>query len=451
MNKILSGNSKTALNSGLPVRQKPFASSCYVSGREKELLINCLESNQWSTFKGGTDGQDIEEIATMTSKKATEFGPLDNRFLGGKYIRQFEELAADYFRVPFAVSANSATSALVMALGAFNLEPGDEVIVPCMSFNATATAILFFNCIPVFVEVKPTTYCIAPDDIRRKISPKTKAIIVVHLGGATADMDAIMAIANEHKLKVLEDCAQAPGVQYKGKYVGTIGHAGVFSLTETKNITCGEGGILITRDPQIALKTRLIRNHGEGVVKDSWSEEMLANIIGMNFRLTELQAAVAVEQFKSLDERNRGRLENSEYLIRQLKKYPQLIPPCTEPGSDYICFMLKWRYLPLKGMPTRDELARGLNENGIPVIKGYGRMMHENPMFTKKIAYGTQHFPFVEPWFDAKRICYGTGACPISEAVNKEFIWFKYVNPPNTEEDMNDVVKAFDVVLGGRQ
>ncbi|MBP9855341.1 MAG: DegT/DnrJ/EryC1/StrS family aminotransferase, partial [Candidatus Omnitrophica bacterium] len=363
-------------------------------------------------------------------------------------IREFEALSAEYFGSMFAVSANSATSALVMALGAFNLEPGDEVIVPCMSFNATATAILFFNCIPVFAEVKSTTYCIDPQDIRRKISPRTKAIIVVHLGGSTADMDAIMAIAKEHKLKVLEDCAQAPGVKYKGKYVGTIGDAGVFSLTETKNITCGEGGILVTDDRHIALKTRLIRNHGEGVVKDSWPDEMLANIIGMNFRLTELQAAVAVEQFKSLDDRNRGRVENTKYLINQLKKYPQLIPPQTEPDSDYICFMLKWRYQPSAGMPTRDQLAKKLNEEGIPVIKGYGRMMHENPMFTKKIAYGTNHFPFIEPWFDGKRIKYGTGACLLSEKMNQEFIWFKYVNHPNSRSDMDDVIKAFEKVLG---
>ena len=440
-------NNRLAINGGEPVRQKPFASSCYCSGNEKELILECLESNCWSSFKGATEGWDIKTVGKMGSIKANGYDPLAIRFLGGKFVRQLEADFADYFDVEYAVSSNSATSCLMMAIGALNLEPGDEVIVPCMSFNATATSILFFNCVPIFAEVKSATFCLDPEDVEAKITERTKAIMVVHLGGNTADMDAIMGIAKRYNLKVIEDCAQAPGVTYKGKSVGTIGDVGIFSFTETKNITCGEGGMLITNNPDVAFKSRLIRNHGEGVTEESWTDEELTNVIGMNFRLTELQAAVAIPQFESLEERNRIRKENSAYLIEALKKYPQLIPPKIEDGADYVCFMLKWKYIPESGMPDKETLIKALQAEGIPVTGGYGRLMHENPIFARKIAYGRNGCPFKPPYYNSS-LQYGTGTLSRSEGIKKEFIWFKYVNPPNNEDDMEDVVKAFEKLFG---
>lgn len=411
------------------------------------MILECLESNQWSSFKGDTEGWDIKEIGKMPSKEAVQYGPLEIRFLGGKYVRQLEALFAEKTNTKYAVSANSGTSGLVMALGALNLGPGDEVIVPCMSFNATATSILFFNSIPVFVEVKTDTFCLDPQDVEAKITERTKAILVVHLGGNTANMDAIMALAKKYKIKVIEDCAQAPGVTYRGKPVGSIGHIGVFSFTETKNITCGEGGILITDDPEIAFKARLIRNHGEGVTDESWEEEELVNIIGMNFRLTELQAAIAIPQFLSLQERNKIRKENTAYLINSLKKYPQLIPPQIEESAGYVCFILKWKYIPSPGMPDRDSLVKALIAEGIPVSRGYSRLMYENPVFSRKIAYGRKGCPYIGPCYKGEAR-YGQGTCPRSEEINKQFIWFKYINPPNTIEDMDDVVAAYEKILG---
>lgn len=441
------GNRKLAVNGGKPVRREPFASSCFISGNEKELLIDCLESNQWSSFKGATEGWEIKKAGMMPSAKAAAYGPLEIRFLGGKYVRKMEAIFARLTKSRYAVSANSGTSALVMALGALNLEPGDEVIVPCMSFNATATAILNFNCIPVFAEVKSDTFCIDPEDIKAKITERTKAILVVHLGGNAADMDAIMAIARRHNLKVIEDAAQALGVKYKNKMAGSIGDAGVFSFTETKNITCGEGGILVTNNPRVAFKARLIRNHGEGVTEESWNDEELCNVIGMNFRLSELQAAVAIPQIHSLKERNRIRGENTRYLINKLKKYPQLVPPKAEKNTDYVCFMLKWKYIPAKGMPDRDLLVKTMQKEGIPLAKGYSRLMYENPVFSKRIAFGRKGCPYINPCYKGKTR-YGKGTCPRSEEINKQFVWFKYINPPNSKKDMDDVVSAFEKVFG---
>jgi len=440
-------NNRLAINGGEPVRQKPFASSCYCSGNEKGLILECLESNCWSSFKGATEGWNIKTVGKMGSIAANKYGPLEIRFLGGKYIRQLEADFARYFGVEYAVSANSATSCLVMAIGALNLGPGDEVICPCMSFNATATSILLFNCVPIFAEVKSDTFCLDPEDVEAKITERTKAIMIVHLGGNTADMTAIMRIAEENNLRVIEDCAQAPGVTYKGKSVGTIGDVGIFSFTETKNITCGEGGMLITNNPDVAFKSRLIRNHGEGVAEESWTDEELTNVIGMNFRLTELQAAVAIPQFESIEERNRTRKENSTYLIDALQIYPHLISPQIEVGADYVCFMLKWKYIPESGMPSKEELLRYLQAEGIPVTGGYSRLMHENPLFARKIAYGAKGCPFITPCHSGG-LRYGAGTLPRSEAIKKEFLWFKYINAPNTLEDMQDVVDAFTKILG---
>ena len=186
----------------------PFAPACFVSGEERELLLECLESHQWSSFRAGTPGPEILRLANSSSDELAGYGPLEARFVGGKYVRRLESLFACYTHTRFAVSANSATSALVMAPGAIDLSPGDEVLVPCMSFHSTATSVLFFNAVPVFTEVKPDTYCMDPDDALAKLTGNTKAILVVHLGGNSADMEAIMAIAREHSLKVIEDCAE---------------------------------------------------------------------------------------------------------------------------------------------------------------------------------------------------------------------------------------------------
>ena len=431
----------------MPQRMKPFAPSAYQSGNEKELLLECLESNNWSSFKGATEGWQIKQVGTMTSKEAEQYGPLDNRFLGGKFVRRLEAQFAQMMGVNYCVSANSATSCLVMAIGALNLGPGDEVLVPSMSFNATATAILAYNAIPIFCEVKDDTFCIDPDDIIKKLTERTKAIMVVHLGGNGADMDNVVEIAKRNNLFIIEDCAQAPGVKYKNKFLGTLGDVSVFSLTETKNISCGEGGLLITDNKKVAMKSRLIRNHGEGIAEDDWTDEELVNIVGMNYRMTEFQAAVAIPQLNDLHNRNEKRKELTKYLLEGLKGFNDvLMPPEIEHGVDYCCYMLKWKWKPKSGMITRDNLVSEMKKEGIPLSGGYGRMMHENPIFTRGLAY-TKGCPFSCQHGKISSARYGKGTLPVSEKVNKQFVWFKFINPPNTKADMDDVISAFKKVL----
>jgi len=427
-----------------PIRQKPFQSACQITGRERELVLDCLESLSWSGFRAGAGDWDLAELLALTSAEAGTYATSDVKYLGGQRVRELEALWAEMCGTPFAVTANSATSALHMALAALDLGGGDEVLVPCMSFHASATAVVQVGATPVFVEVKPDTLCIDPVDLEARISPHTKAVVVVHLSGNTVDMDRVTELARHHGFAVVEDAAQAPGVTYKDKPVGAIGDVGVFSLTETKNISCGEGGVLVTSNPRIARKARLIRNHGEAVADPTWSDKDLINIVGMNYRLTELQAALAIAQLETLPERNHIRRENAAHLHARLASIPELIPQQPEIGAEPVCFIAKWRYQPGPGMPDRDALVNAMAYQGIPLIPGYPRMMHETAMYTRRIAFVGRP---LESTTDCNRPPFGPGACPRSEAINRQLIWFGFVHPPQTCEDMDDVAHAFEVVL----
>ncbi len=403
-----------------PVRTRPFAGPAYPSARERELLLDAYDSGEWSGFRAGIEG-DARELCTLPSAAVADLPRQGTQFLGGRYVRRLEAMFAARTGLAFAIACNSATSGLAMIAGAIGLQPGDEVLVPCMSFHATATAMLAFGGVPVFVEVDPETLCIDIDDAEAKLTPRSRAIVAVHLGGIPAAMDAILAFARRAGLAVIEDCAQAPGASVGGREVGSMGDAGVFSLVETKSITCGEGGVVVTGDPRIAMKCRLIRNHGEGAAEEHWSEDDLRNVVGMNYRLTELQAAVAVGQMEQLDARNHVRNENARHLIDGLHAFPQLTPQRLAADCQPAYFVLKLRY---RG--DRDALVRALAAEGIPMTPGYKRLLHQHPLFAAR----------------------SRDACPRSVATNRELLWFGYVHPPNTREDMDDVLRAFARVLG---
>jgi dTDP-4-amino-4,6-dideoxygalactose transaminase len=419
---------RLAIDGGEPLRKRPFAANCSIGGRERELLLDAFDSQSWSGFRAGPQGHDIRALCEVISSEALQFRDGEANFLGGRWVRRLEALFAARAGVRYAVACNSATSGLVMAAGALNLGPGDEVLVPCMSFHATATALLPWGCTPVFVEVKTDTFCIDPADAASKTTSRTKAVMVVHLGGSPADMDALRALG----LPIIEDCAQSLGARWRESETGSIGRIGVCSLTETKSITCGEGGVLLTDDPRVARKARLIRNHGEGVAQESWSDDELLNVVGMNYRLTELQAAIAVAQYEQLDRRNRTREENVAHLAARLARWPCFVPQAVEPHATPAWYMFKMRYQPASGMPSRDELVAMLGAEGIPAVAGYPRLLHEIPIFARR---GPR---------------YGTGACPRSEAINREFVWFPFINPPNGVDDMDDAADAIEKIFAAR-
>lgn len=436
--------SKLALFGGAAVRKTPFLSPVIIGEDERRNVNEVLKTKELSRFMG-SPSSDIDTLLKIESLKAEQYEGQYFSFLGGKMVRKFEADFAREFKVKYAISVNSATSGLSAALAAAGLGPGDEVITTCLSFNATALSILLFNSIPVFVDVDSRNFCLDPKLVERAITKKTRAILVVHLLGKAADMDHIMRIARTYNLKVIEDCAQAPGTKYKRKPVGTIGDLGVFSFQETKNITTGEGGMVITNDTELAKRVRLIRNHGESVPDISWDESSLNNLLGMNFRMTELTAALGVAQLKRLKRNNLARVKNYQYLYDGLKNICGLT--MVEPVKGEIPHIVPMFYDEKKTGVERSKVLAALKAEGIPVGSGYVRTMYENPVFLRKIAYGGDHCPWACHLYGLKRE-YKTGDCPVAEnLIKKKFIWFYHLNHPNTTGDMQSVISAFKKVF----
>ena len=248
-----------------------------INGGKKTININFSRYN--------TIGSEEAEAASavMQSGVLSDFvGAPGSRFLGGHQVKLFESDFKSQFKVDNAISVNSWTSGLIAAVGALGIEPGDEVLVTPWTMCASAIAILHWNAIPVFVDIEADTFCMDPTKIEAKISERTKAILVVDIFGQSADMDPILAIAKKHGLKVISDCAQSPGAEYKGKLAGTMADVGGFSFNYHKHIHTGEGGMIVTNDAIVAEKCQLIRNHAEAAIVNIPNAD-LTNMIGYNF------------------------------------------------------------------------------------------------------------------------------------------------------------------------
>ena len=419
----ISTASKLAILGGKPIRTSPFPAYPVIGDEEKRAVMEVLDSGQLSTFSASRQG-----------------------FLGGKKIQAFEAAFAGYHGVEHAIAVNSATSGLHAAVAACDAGPGDEVIVPPYTFTATATAVLHHNAIPVFADVDPVTFCMDPARLEAAITPRTKAVIPVHLLGHPADMDPILAIARRHGLKVIEDCAQAPGARYKGRLVGTMGDCGVFSFQETKNMATGEGGMVITNDPMLAEHARMIRNHGEAVVAGE-ARKYLTSTIGWNYRMTEIEAAIGTVQLTKLDGLNKARHELAAYLLDAMPAHPGLIFP-TEPSTiNHVYHVFGMRYDESKIGVPRSRFLEALIAEGIPMSAGYPRPLYHNPLFQDRLAYGKKGCPFTCSLYEGT-VSYAKGLCPVAEDLcARTALWTFVVRPPGTVRDMQDIVAAFEKVL----
>src|SRR3990167_8730336 len=264
-------------------------------------------------------------------------GTASSRFLGGKYVRLFEKEFSKKFKVRHAVSYNSATSALHAAIVALGIGPGDEVIVPPYTMSATVTAVLQNGATPIFADIEDKMFCIDPKSVESRITKNTKAIMAVNLFGQAADFGALLPLSKKYGLKIIEDNAQSPGALCRGKYAGTVGDVGVFSLNVHKAIQTGEGGVLVTNDDAYALRAQLCRNHGESVVDDLPGYDA-GPIFGSNYRMTELEAAVAYEQLEKLERFNAHKVGLCEYLTAQLSGIPGITTPHIPEGNTHVYF-----------------------------------------------------------------------------------------------------------------
>lgn len=423
-----------AINGGTPVRTAPFPRYTPLGQEETDAVNRVMQSGRLSGF----------------------YGSYDTGFLGGEEVQAFEQEWAAYFGARHAVSVNSATSGLLAAVGAAGIGPGDEVIVTPLSMSATATVIVFYGAIPVFADVEPEYFCLDAAAVERCVTPRTKAVIVTDLFGLPYDADGIRAVAERHGLYVIEDNAQGPGARYKGRYAGTLGDIGVFSLNFHKHIHTGEGGVVCTDDDGLADRLRMIRNHGEAVAADRIVDEPdldLTNIVGLNLRLTELQAAIGREQLKKLAGLVEGGARNADLLATKLAEVPCIEPAAVRPGCTHVYYEHALLYdATIAGVP-RDRfvaavarelpVTEGRESDGPLINPGYGIPLYRLPMYQRKTAFGQQGYPFTSPPVEGT-VNYGEGICPVAERLtDAELIVHEFMRPPATEADLDDVVAAF--------
>lgn len=273
----------------------------------------------------------------------------------GEKVEEFEEAFAKYCRTKYAVAADNGTAALMVALTAAGVGPGDEVITTPFTFIATANSIIFTGAKPVFVDIDPDTFNINPELVEGAITKRTKAIMPVHLYGLMADMEKINKIARKHRLIVIEDAAQAHGADINGKKAGSWGLAGTFSFYPTKNMTTGEGGMITTNDKNLAKKAKLLRNQG-------MEKRYYHDIIGYNFRMTDIAAAIGIEQLKKLESFTKKRIKNAEYLNKKLSDVGGVVIPKTPKNYRHVYHQYTIR------VRNRDLLTTGLEKEKV----GYG-------------------------------------------------------------------------------
>ena len=288
----------------------------------------------------------------------------------GPEVSSFEKEFSKIVGDRECVAVNSGTSALHIALLSLGIGKGDEVIVPSFTFAATANSVALTGATPIFVDIDPQTFCIDPIAIAKAITPKTKAIQVVHLYGLPAEMPAIMKLAKKHKLLVIEDAAQAHLASVEGSPVGTFGDAAAFSFYPTKNMTSGEGGMIVFKDSSAARTARLYRNQG---MEKRYENE----IVGFNLRMTDIHAAIGRVQLSQLDGRTKKRQENAAYLSMHLSEY--VVVPTVPEGYSHV-----FHQYTIKIEGDRDKFANKLTELGIGSGVYYPIPVHELPAFGKK-------------------------------------------------------------------
>jgi len=286
---------------------------------------------------------------------------------GGKHVQNFEKSVASFVKSKYAIAVNSGTAALQAALYALDIKNGDEVLVPSFTFVATANAVVSTGAKPVFVDILKENYTMDPDDLEKKITKKTRAIIPVHLYGNIADVDRLAEISKKYNLPIIEDSAQSLGSKYKGKHSGTFFEMGCYSMYPAKVMTAGEGGFIVTNNKKLKDKLLMIRNHGMVHGYDT-------KMFGLNLRLPEISAAIATVQMKKLPNFLKIRKQNAELLSKLLSDLKVTLPHQRKNEN------VNW-YLYTIAIEKRNKLLKKLNEKGIGAASYYPTPVHKTPFY----------------------------------------------------------------------
>ncbi|MGO9258005.1 MAG: DegT/DnrJ/EryC1/StrS family aminotransferase [Bryobacteraceae bacterium] len=381
-----------ALFGGSPVRSKPFPSWPRFDASERAALLDVLESGVWGGY----------------SPKVKEF---ERRFMEAHGCR-------------YGVSACNGTLSIECALTALGVGRGDEVIVPPVTFVATATAVLRAGAIPVFADIDARTYNLDPAQVAEAITPRTRAIIPVHFAGHPADMDALMPLARSRQLAVVEDCAHAHGASWRGVKAGGFGDFGSFSFQQSKNMTAGEGGMLLTNDPALAEKAWSFANQGRSP-GGAWFQH---DFLGTNLRMTGFQAAVLLAQMGRLEEQLAVRARNAAWLSARLSKSDLVSPPAFDSrvtAHGLYLYMIRLNREKLPGLP-KELFLEALAAEGIPGAAGYPYPLYRNGVF--------------------RQYEYRRGECPNAEMACADCFWLSHQVLLADEAELEDVAQAIEKV-----
>jgi len=304
------------------------------------------------------------------------------RLYRGSKVEMFEDSFAKYHDAKHGIAVANGTVALELALKTIDVRFGDEVIVPAVTFIATASAVTELGAIPIFADIDPETATVDPRSVEEKITDKTKAVIAVHYAGYPANLDEILPLARKNDLFLIEDSAHAHGTEWRGRKVGAIGDMGGFSFQESKSLTAGEGGIVLTNDDELAEKARLIHNIGRVVGRPGYEHYILSS----NYRMTEFQGALLLSKLKRFSEEVEKKHSNGEYLASKLRKIGGVEPLRRDPRvtkRGYYFFVLRYNPEEFGGLP-KSKFIEALNAEGVPAGTGYGMPLYKQPAFRKE-------------------------------------------------------------------
>jgi 3-amino-5-hydroxybenzoate synthase len=377
---------KLAINGGEPAKRKQVPQWPVYDQRELEAVAGVIESRQWWR-------------------------------IAGSQVEYFEEEFAHYHAAHRALAVTNGTQALEIALAAAGLSRGDEVIIPAFTFISTATAVLRMNLVPVLADVDADTYCLDPEAAAMAITPNTRAIMPVHIGGHITDMDAIAEIADQYELLVIEDAAQVPGAEWKGHPVGALRTAGIFSFQAAKLITAGEGGIILSNDDDFIERCFLYSSCGRPATDRTYNH----TVLGTNCRMSELHAAILRVQLTRLQEHTQHREQSAAQLDRLLAEIPGITPQGRDPRvtrHPHYMYMFRYDTAQFGGM-DRGTFVEALNAEGVPAFIAYPAV-HRTPMFRNR-AFGPHWNPS-----DPLLPDYVQVSCPVAEEIGATVVWLPH-------------------------
>lgn len=397
-----------AINGGTPVRTEPFPPWPHFEEAEKQAVRAVLDSD-------------------------------DVNYHRGDWGIRFEKAFAEWCGVRYGLAVTNGGAALQAAVAACGVGPGDEVIVPAHTYIASDLAPVWLNARPVFADIEASTLNLSADTVRPLITERTRAIVAVHMYGRPCDMAELMALAAEHDLLVVEDCAQAHGATYQGRRVGSLGHIAAFSFCQTKHLTTGgEGGMVVTDDLELARRARAAAHYGalydQPDEAGRWRGVIGGPFVGWNLRMTEMQSAIGLTVLGRLDDMVAKRRALAAYLTAGLAESAALRPIPDGPDRTHSYFRYDCLFNADAVTVSRNEFVRAVALEGVPIGGGSSFMNHLDARWSGEGA----------PWglpVEAARTSYQPGSCPVSEAMGERVVCFE-VYPTITERDCDDVLAA---------